>query len=136
MWFKNWDMSWDMLWDMSKPKRMENEMKKAQDVILEDDVKDIPGLQTECRATMEPNAITISILKKMEEKGCCAFEMDDSPESYQALLQLSEISGDVGYTLIGYREISGEAMVINSTEVADEIFNIHCYIIFNRDDVK
>ena len=134
--FRNWDMSWDM----SKPRKEKHKRAKTnKDVwgplLWNEQYKTISGLQTECRASMNPNEKTLSVLETLEIQGFCPFELDDSPDSYETIMQLGEISGVVGYDLIGYRSVSGEAVYLNSNADVDKSFGIHCYVIFNQDYV-
>jgi hypothetical protein len=96
-----------------------------------DSVKTIEGLQTEIPANMNPTARTIQILMALEKKGAVCFQADDGDVDYNTLKQLTEIAGNVGYDLLGYR--TREAVKLNQEK---DIPGSGCYILFFSDDIE
>ena len=87
-------------------------------------LKTIPGLRSEFPKKMKVHAKTIKILQKMEENQFGRFELDDSFDSYKVLKQLVKVCEICGYTLLGYRSVSGGNNAVHLTDrnQTDEIF--------------
>ena len=94
-------------------------------------IKTIKGLETEISEEMEPTVRTVQILSMLEKKGAVTFQCDDGEEDYKTLQQLTEIAGDVGYDLIGYR--NREAIKLTDK---NEIPGSGCYILFFADAIS
>lgn len=76
----------------------------------------ITGLDTEIPDNMKVlQAMTVAVLQKVETEGICRFEYDDGKESVETVMQLEEISGDVGYYF--FRDSSHIVFVVNDDKV-------------------
>ena len=58
---------------------------------------------TEIPSGMQLTNMAHAILSELEKKGFAIWQGDSSPESYETVKQLVEISGNVGYRLIQLR---------------------------------
>lgn len=55
------------------------------------------GLDTEIPKDMKLQAMAVAVLQAVETKGFCLLEVDDGPDSEEAVIQLHKICGNVGY---------------------------------------